>query len=154
MTSTELRRDEAAADVIRGHHTHLAMELARLVGAVAGARDEPAFLAARAALVAWLREELAPHAVSEEQTLYRAAATTEAGRLLIEGMVAEHRVIMGFVEEVHRAHERAVAAAWAEALRRLFTSHAEKENELVLPLLVAAEDINLEGVLHQMHEGH
>ncbi len=153
MSTTFATRDEAAADRIRAHHTHLAADLERLVGAV-GAAAAGEFEPARAELVGWLRDELAPHAAGEETTFYLAAHRIAAGRLLIDGMVAEHRVILGLVDEVASASSQQSAAAWAGALLRVFRSHAEKENDLVLPLLVEAPDVDLHALLEEMHAAH
>lgn len=150
MTTTFATRDEAAADRIRTHHAQLAADLDSLVtalGAAAGAAVEPA----RQELVAWLRSELAPHADGEEKTFYPAAERTVAGRLLIAGMVAEHQVIRGLVDQVADSRDQRVAAAWAGALLRVFRSHADKENDLVLPLLVQEPGVDLQALLEEMH---
>ncbi|GAA6525892.1 hemerythrin domain-containing protein [Intrasporangium sp. DVR] len=152
---TPMQRDEAAAAAIRRHHEHLVTELGQLVealrtpdGADEGADDGAT---AKAQLVTWARTALAPHAAGEETTFYRSAAELEAGRLLIAGMVAEHQVILGIVAAIDASTEPAATAAWAEALLRVFTSHAAKENDLVLPLLVSDPSTNLAELLEQMH---
>lgn len=153
MTTTALERDEAAANAIRRHHEHLVTELEQLVAAMAEAVEQSSgFERPKANIVTWARAVLAPHAAGEERTLYRAAAETEAGRLLISGMVAEHGVILGIVDELEASTDPAVAATWAEALHRVFTSHAAKENDLVLPLLVAEPSIDLAKLLDELHE--
>ena len=152
MTTTFATRDEAAADRIRTHHAHLVADLERLVAV--GTAPSEQFETVRGELVDWLRSELAPHAAGEETTFYRAAEQTVEGRLLITGMVAEHRVILGLVEEVASAPTQQSAAAWAGALLRVFRSHAEKENDLVLPLLVDHSEIDLHALLEDMHSGH
>lgn len=153
MTTTFNERDEAAASAIRRHHEHLVAELAGLVAALprSGAQGSGAD-SAKARLVTWARTVLAPHAAGEETTFYRAAAQTEAGRLLIAGMEAEHGVILGIVDAIESSDEPAATAAWAEALQRVFSSHAAKENDLVLPLLVAEQDTNLAELLEHMHK--
>jgi uncharacterized protein (DUF2249 family) len=118
---------------------------ALLSGAVRG--DGAAALAARDGLVAWCRTELLPHAVAEEQALYPAAAGLDRGRLLVEGMLGEHRVLTALVEQLATARDTIGAAAAAGALRAVFGSHLEKENELVLPLLTEAPGISLAGLL-------
>jgi iron-sulfur cluster repair protein YtfE (RIC family) len=153
MTTTSIERDEAAANAIRRHHEHLMGELEQLVADMANAVEQSSgFERPKANIVTWARAVLAPHAAGEERTLYRAAAGTEAGRLLITGMVAEHGVILGIVDELEASTEPAVAAAWAEALHRVFTSHAAKENDLVLPLLVSEPEINVAELLEDLHE--
>lgn len=154
MTTTFATHDEAAAEKIRTHHAHLEADLARLVRGLTSDDSQTEFAAAQGDLVTWLRTVLAPHAAGEESTFYRAAADTEAGRLLIAGMTAEHRVILGLVDEVERATDPAVAAAWAGALQRVFASHAAKENDLVLPLLVAEPAVRLAELLEEMHSAH
>ena len=153
MTTTFATRDEVAAERIRAHHAHMATELEQLVRAV-GSADDPGFPPARDELVTWLTTVLAPHAAGEEHTFYQAAAGTQAGRLLIASMTAEHGVILGLVEEVERAQDQPVAAAWGEALLRVFRSHAAKENDLVLPLLVDEPEIDLHALLEEMHGHH
>ena len=153
-TTTPVERDEAAAATIRRHHEHLVAELETLVAALrtTPATDPDAAPgSAQEHLVAWARTSLAPHAAGEETTFYRTAADTEAGRLLIAALVAEHGVILGIVDAVEVSTEPAATAAWAEALLRVFTSHAAKENDLVLPLLVADPGANLEALLEEMH---
>lgn len=153
MTTTTATPDEAAAQRMRTHHEHLAAELESLVADVGSATDAT-FSSSRDALVTWLRTVLAPHAAGEEHTFYRAAAGTAAGRLLIAGMTAEHRVILGLVDELERAVNPAVAAAWGGALLRVFVSHAQKENDMVLPLLVAEPGVHLSELLDEMHAAH
>ena len=152
MTTTFQTRDDVAAERIRGHHAHMVTDLEGLVAGLDAAGPE-AFAQAKADLVRWLHTELAPHAAGEEHTFYLAAGDTGTGALLIRGMVAEHGVILGLVEQVEAATRAEAAGAWAGALLRVFRSHAEKENELVLPLLVAEPGINLAELLEQMHAG-
>jgi len=160
-TTTPVERDEAAAATIRRHHEHLVAELETLVAALGtapgtapgtrGTDPGEASGSAKARLVDWARTSLAPHAAGEETTFYRTAADTEAGRLLVAGLVAEHGVILGIVDAIEASTEPAATAGWAGALLRVFTSHAAKENDLVLPLLVADPGANLEALLEEMH---
>lgn len=150
--TTPTARDEAAAARIVKHHTHLAADLERLAGAVAAATDAASFAATKQELSTWLHGELAPHAAGEEVTFYQAAGALPAGKLLVDAMVSEHRVILGFVEQLDAAQDQAAAAAWANALLRLFSHHAAQENESIIPLLVAEPSVNLEALLHEMHE--
>ncbi|NYD40741.1 uncharacterized protein (DUF2249 family)/iron-sulfur cluster repair protein YtfE (RIC family) [Nocardioides panaciterrulae] len=148
------RADAAAAEAVEQHHAQLAgalrLAVERVVAAAVSGGDgaEPA----RAALVRWCREELVPHALAEEKTMYPAAHGLTEGRLLVDGMVGEHEVIVRLVEELAAATEPVRAAAVARALLELFESHLAKENELVLPLLVAAADVSLAGLLEGMHD--
>lgn len=153
MTTTSIERDEAAANAIRRHHQHLVAELEQLVAALANTSVQSSgFERPKAQIVTWARAVLAPHAAGEETTLYRAAAEIEAGRLLIAGMVAEHGVILGIVDAIEASTDPVATAAWAEALLRVFVSHAAKENDLVLPLLVGEPRVDLAELLEELHE--
>jgi uncharacterized protein (DUF2249 family)/iron-sulfur cluster repair protein YtfE (RIC family) len=154
FSSTEA--DAAAARAIEEHHAELSGALAALVATLVTAADdgEPAALrAGQENLLRWAREELLPHAAAEEQTLYPAGAAFDRGRLLIDGMVAEHATIGGLVHELAAATDGVRAAAAARALSAVFDSHLHKENELLLPLLTAAPGVSLAGLLEGMHAG-
>ena len=153
FASTEA--DASAAAAIERHHAELSGALTARVEALLGAAargDVAASLAARDDLVRWSVDELVPHARAEEETLYPAARGMDRGRLLIDGMLAEHAVIVGLVEELRAATDHVRAAAAGRALATLFSSHLQKENELILPLLTQASDVSLAGLLEGMHE--
>ena len=147
--------DAAAAAAVERHHARMAGVLAvaveRLVTAAAR-RDGESASAAREALVSWCRRDLVPHALAEEQTMYPAARASAEGRLLVDGMLAEHGALVGLVDEVDGAADAVRAAAAARALEVLFGSHLAKENELVLPLLTSAPDVSVADLLGGMHE--
>jgi hypothetical protein len=147
--------DATAVGTVEQHHARLAAALASrveaLLAAAARRQDEPA-LAAKDDLVRWCQDELVPHAVAEEKAMYPAAQAKDAGRLLVEGMLGEHTVIIGLVEEIARHDDPVRAAAAATALRVTFESHLCKENELILPLLAGAADVSVAVLLSGMHE--
>ena len=147
--------DAAAAEAVEQHHAQMAGALAthvrRLVDAARRA-DPDAAEDARRTLVRWCRDELVPHALAEEQAMYPPARAMAEGRLLVTSMIDEHHVITGLVEAVERADDPVAAAASATALRVMFDSHLAKENELVLPLLLAARDVSVADLLGGMHE--
>jgi uncharacterized protein (DUF2249 family) len=153
LASTEA--DASAAAAIEQHHAELSGALAASVDAVVAAAvqgDAPAALAARDRLARWCREELLPHATAEEQTLSPAAHALDRGRLLVDGMLAEHVALTGLTQEIAAAADPVLAAAAARALQALFAGHLQKENELVLPLLTGAPDVSLAELLAGMHE--
>ncbi len=153
MSQTEA--DHAAADAVVAHHTELAATLTRHVAQLrAAARSgmDPHWAKQRRNLSTWLRTELLPHAAAEEQALYPPAAATEAGRLLVAGMVDEHRAIGRLVTELETAGTAVDAAGAARALAALFEVHLDKENSLILPLLLATDDVSIAGVLGGMHD--
>lgn len=158
IASTEA--DARAAAAVEQHHAAMAGALALRVSAVlqaASRRENDAVesdyvAAATAALTTWCEEELVPHALAEESTLYAAARALPEGRLLIDGMVAEHAVIIGLVREVSDAGDPIGAAAAARALQVVFEAHLTKENTLVLPLLTADPSTSVADLLGGLHE--
>ena len=107
VASTEA--DLAAVEAIKDHHAAMAGALGARVSAVQRAvRSGQGVTAARDAVVAWAREELLPHAAAEEQTIYAAAGERTEGRLLVEALVADHRVITRLVDRVANADDATV----------------------------------------------
>lgn len=147
--------EAAAAAAVEQHHAQLAGELALRVEALLSAvshADAAAAGAAQSDLSSWCTRELVPHALAEEKALYPAAQARPEGRLLVDGMLAEHAVLTGLVQELATAAEPVRVAAAAKALQVLFDCHLAKENELVLPLLVSAPDVSVVELLDGMHE--
>jgi len=147
--------DAQAAVAVEEHHAQMAGALALKVdslSAAARARRQDDADEVQADLVAWCRAELVPHALAEEGTLYRVAADRVEAHLLVEAMLAEHRVLVRLVDDLARADDAVSAAELARALRVLFETHLAKENEQILPLLVAAPDVSLAALLDGLHE--
>jgi hypothetical protein len=109
--------------------------------------------AAKHALAQWIERFLVPHAAEEEQTSYGAAAELPAGRLLIRAMVSEHDLIRRLVALFAAATDPAVAGTYGRAIFEVFSSHQLKENEIILPLLVADESVSLVDAMASAH-GH
>jgi iron-sulfur cluster repair protein YtfE (RIC family) len=154
---TTLTDDAAAVTAVRRHHAHLAAELRVLVTRMlTDAASGDSFGVARRATLAFCTEQLLPHAAAEEQSLYPAAARSERAALLVDGMVAEHRVVGRLVEEIADDAEPVRAAAAAYALLVLFEAHLAKEDDLVLPVLQADREVSVAQLLAGMHEllGH
>lgn len=154
LTLASTPEDAAAVEAVEAHHTHLAGELAGRVTLLLDAanRNPGAADGIRTGLVAFCDSELLPHAAAEEAALYPAAHGTTEARLLVDGMLAEHRRLTSLVEALRSAPSSVHAAAEARALQVLFEEHLEKENTLVLPLLAAATDVSLAELLAGMHE--
>jgi hypothetical protein len=145
--------DAQAVTAVTQHHAVLAETLEGLVErVVVTAENGGDGAASRGELVRWCRGHLVPHALAEEETMYPAAQGTAEGRLLVEGMLAEHVVIIGLVDQVAEADSDVRAAAAATALVTMFRNHLAKENELVLPLLAASPDVSVAELLEGMHE--
>ncbi|UXY29805.1 DUF2249 domain-containing protein [Streptomyces sp. HUAS TT20] len=151
-------QDAAAVEAVEAHHTQLAGDLAGRVAMLIAAaeRDPEAADRIRAELVAFCERDLVPHAAAEEETLYPVAHDLPAARLLIDGMLAEHRRIHALVEALRTAGSAVQAATDGRALQVLFEEHLEKENTLILPLVAGSPDISLAGLLEGMHDilGH
>ena len=154
--------DRAAAAAVVAHHTHLEADLVRRVRALrdaategdaaTGAADGAPWRDRQRELLDWLRTELLPHAAAEEKTLYPAAAALSDGRLLVDGMLGEHRAITAVVAELEQAGTAVDAVAAARALSALFETHLAKENDLILPLLLGDGRASLAGLLAGMHD--
>jgi uncharacterized protein (DUF2249 family) len=147
--------DARAAEAVEAHHAALSGALAAQTEALVSCLARSALGAANAArrdLAQWCRSELLPHAAAEEQELYPAARATTEGRLLVEAMLGEHRVIADLVRQIENDTDILRAAAAATALRTLFESHLAKENELVLPLLLTLPGVSVAALLGGMHE--
>lgn len=146
--------EAAAVEAVEAHHAQLAGELGGRVTMLLDAldRDPASAEDIRAGLVAFCDRQLLPHAEAEESALYPAAHRTAEARLLIEGMLAEHRRITELVEALRSAPSPARAAGDARALQVLFEEHLDKENDLVLPLIAASSEVSLAGLLDGMHD--
>jgi uncharacterized protein (DUF2249 family) len=146
--------DHSAADAVVAHHSELSAVLTRHVASLrAAARaGSNTWREHRDSLVTWLRTELLPHAAAEEGVLYPPAQAQEPGRLLVQGMLNEHQVIGRLVGELETAGTAVDAAGAARAILVLFEVHLDKENSLVLPLLLATTDVSLAAILGGMHD--
>ena len=106
---------------------------------------------ARAELVTWTEEVLEPHAEEEEHGTYAAAARLPGGALLIDAMLREHELIRSMADSVRTIDPPLAAAAWGRALSATFNSHQAKENDIILPLLVSSDAVDLTALLE--HHG-
>jgi len=147
--------DARAGEAMVAHHAELAGVLGgyveQLVPAVRDGRTEEAERV-RAALVAWCRADLVPHALAEETALYPAAAARPEAALLVTGMLAEHQAVLELVAELEGAPDGVAAVVAAGALRAVLDGHLLKENELVLPLLLTAPGVSVAALVDGMHE--
>lgn len=146
------RADAETAERIVAHHAELAGQVAALVGTLARATSGEEAIEARDRLTAWSRDELLPHAAAEERTLYAAGGDVPELRLLVQAMVAEHASLTALVDEIATAETPASAVAAAGALEAVLDVHLQKENELLLPALVASQNVSVTTLLAGMHE--
>jgi hypothetical protein len=154
-TATPASANDAVIDAIRTHHAQLADELRIRTDAVLVAARDGDCTAAAKDLHDWYRKVLIPHAVAEEHALYSPASELDSTRLLVCGMLAEHRFLVSqIVDLALAAHPFEVATA-AAAAQAVFRVHLSKENDLLLPALDQA-GTDLGAILDGMHEilGH
>lgn len=141
-----------AAAAIRSHHAELAESLRERVTALqASARETVPYETARDRVVALLDAEIVPHAAAEERTLYRAADTGPAA-LLVDAMRTEHRDLLDRVDALRIAADPIAAVSGSSAILALFESHLAKENDRLIPALLAMPDVSLGDLLGGLHE--
>lgn len=144
--------DQQAADAIRDHHRQMQSDLRQRVEALVEAvrRGEPQTDAHRAVLD-YLDNELLPHASAEERALYPAGDTGPTA-MLVRSMREEHSFIIARVSAFREQSDAISAAASAAAILALFDAHLWKENELLIPALVADSTVDVVHLLEGMHE--
>lgn len=144
--------DEQAAAAIRAHHVELNQRLQARVAALREAvRSGTDQTDVQDAVIAYLDGELLPHAAAEETALYPAGDTGSTA-MLVRAMRDEHRNLIGRVGEFRATTDPLDAATGASAILALFESHLSKENDLLIPALVANPDVSLGELLSGMHE--
>lgn len=67
-------------------------------------------------------------------------------------MLAEHKVIVGLVNDIAETTDVTRAAELTRALSVLFGVHLAKENEQLLPHLLSAPDVSVADLLAGMHD--
>ncbi len=146
--------ERSALEAAEHHHAQLLARLTALVRALVhavDAGDKTAEFDAHAVLVEWCETELVPHALAEEGPLYGGARQRPEARLLVDGMLAEHQVIVGLVEELRAASGLAAAIA-GSSIERIFALHLDKENRLLMPFMVDSPELSLAEALGGLHE--
>ena len=139
-------------EAIKSHHAQLSDEFARATLAVRDAVERLAPVGgARDDLLSFITAEVLPHAAAEEATLYGAGEAHASTALLVQGMIAEHRVIKRLTDELAAATTPAQTVGAAAAVHAVFEAHLTKENDQLLPALVA-EGVDIAAMLEGMHE--
>ncbi|KAB8190335.1 DUF2249 domain-containing protein [Nonomuraea phyllanthi] len=137
---------------IRAHHDRLGRTMSDHAVTIARSVDRLMSPAARqAVLVAFCEEEVLPHAVAEEKTLYAAAAELPATELLVRAMRDEHAALRALVAGLASATTQGEIVSAASALNALFQSHLAKENDVLLPAL-AEHGVDLASLLGGEHD--
>ena len=144
--------DAQAAEAITAHHVELSSEIRRRVDDLSDAvaagvpHDE-----ARRAVLDYLDRDLLPHAAAEEQALYPGGDRGMTA-LLVRAMRDEHRNLAAHVDRLRSVDTAVAAATTGAAILALFESHLAKENDLLVPALVADPEVDLGALLEGMHE--
>lgn len=153
MTKTQ------AYEAILQHHALLGERMEERVRAVRQAVDQVPlgqdghhYEPAVAELVAFLGDEILPHASAEEQTIYPTAAAQEGLTEVVDQMIGEHKRLVSLTEALASAASGFAAAGTSDEIAELFVTHVGKENDILLPPLVADSDVDLAGLLSQMHD--
>jgi hypothetical protein len=152
--------EAAALEAVVKHHDSMLKRLDALVSMLAQAVKTGNAVAehdAHGVLLEWCETELLPHALAEEGRLYGGAGRAPEGRLLVAALLAEHQAFVGLIEEL-RGADGVDAAVAAGAIRNVFAGHLDKENRLLLPLIVASPALSLaqavEGLSELVGEAH
>jgi uncharacterized protein (DUF2249 family) len=93
-----------------------------------------------------------PHAIAEEHSIYRIAESLPGLATTVTEMIGEHRRLAAMIDCLGEAMDGPAAASQAEQIATLFTAHVAKENDILLPALLADDDIDLGELLEQMHQ--
>lgn len=143
-----------ALQAVETHHADMLRQLNVLVGLLTEAveaQDAGSEEKTHAALLDWCDTHLVPHALAEEGSLYSGPHAMPGAKLLVDGMLAEHRVIVDLVEELRTAGGVPAAVA-AGAIQRIFALHLDKENRLLMPFVVESKDLSLAQAVEGLHE--
>lgn len=150
--------DQAVINKVTAHHAEMSAKLESLAAAVAQPGDVVPLASSLSSLLEYLRREVLPHAAAEEETFYADARDTAGGAALVDALVIEHEDLRARAHVLADIYDsgtasvpgngegrlrtqgdaRTRAAAQSAVIAALFHIHARKENEIVLPALVAA----------------
>ena len=148
MTMTE----NEAYQALLAHHDGLSDGVVRHATALRQAvRAGDGWAPAAAALVVYLAEEVLPHADAEEKSIYQAARAYPELDQPVVNMIDEHRVLADATEQLATTGSAGEAETLAATISSLFTTHVQKENEVILPLLSAGRTVDLPALVAEMH---
>lgn len=120
------------------HHAGMTAELHSMVDSLqSAAADGKPFATERDRISEFAAFELVPHALAEEDVIYHAGTRVPEFAPLVAGMTMEHEALVGLATELRSAQTGVAAASTAAALFALFKAHVRKENDLLLPGLIA-----------------
>lgn len=141
-----------ALAAVEKHHARMLRRLDALTESLTHAvkaQDAVAEHDAHDVLLEWCETELVPHALAEEGQFYGGPQELPGGRLLVEGLLAEHQAIVALVDDLRPARGMD-AAVTAGSIRHIFALHLDKENRLLLPFIASTPGLSLAAAV----EGH
>jgi hypothetical protein len=146
-----LADNQHVAEAIAAHHAEMVATLARAVQALAHAIEQGnPWTAARESLQAYADSNLLPHAAAEESTLYARAQRDPALVPLVQSMLSEHQALRRWRDTLDAATRPTDALLAAGALHGLFSEHAAKEENWLVPALARKPDVDLALLLGEL----
>lgn len=143
--------NDVAYGQMLAHHSELVENVLRRVVALETAVAESSpFEKAKVDLLTYVVDEVLPHALAEELTVYASAARREGVAATVEHMVSEHRTLALEVEGLARAASGVDAVARARGFFDLFDAHVMRENEVLLAPMVGDDEVDLVALLSAM----
>lgn len=147
MTVTE------AYEEMRTHHRVLGEQLAVraevVSSAVAAGRP---YAASVGGFIAYLAAEVLPHAAAEEKTIYPLAAAHAELVSIVGEMSAEHATLSAAGGRLAVLADGGAAAGQARQIADMFAAHAAKENDVLLPALLADATVDLVTLVARIHQ--
>ena len=135
------------------HHSELVENVSRRVAALeAAVRESAPFEEVKVDLLTYVVDEVLPHALAEELTIYASAARRPGVAVTVERMVAEHRTLALEVEGLARAASGDDALVHAHSFFDLFDTHVTRENEVLLAEMVGDDEVDLSALLTSMSQ--
>jgi iron-sulfur cluster repair protein YtfE (RIC family) len=123
---------------IHQHHSHLIDEIRSLHSRlVMRASTGESLIDLRDNYANFLTDELIPHAVTEEETIYLDAAREPDLESLVSAMTDEHRRIVALIDRLRGAKDPDQVMEAAGGFLALLEAHFDKEDRLLLPALNA-----------------
>ncbi len=146
-----MQNQEAFQMMLDHHEALLEGATSRVLILNTSAESGSGFASAMAGVVSYFATEIIPHAIAEEATIYRAGHEINGLSSTIDGLIKEHKQIIGFVNELAVVSDPKEAASISSTLLSVFENHVAVENGEILSTLVNQADISLGSLLEEMH---
>ena len=146
-TNKNADEDAEALAAVEQHHAGMLKRLSALTATLVRAvrtGDTVAEHDAHEVLVEWCETDLVPHALAEEGPLYSAPRNLPQVKLLVDGMLAEHQVIVGLVEDLRGStgvDAAAIEETDSDVLLRSDTIDVQKQARVTGEVVVSKEAV-------------